>query len=163
MDFKTLKQKAIEAKQKAVEFKNKTIEKTAQQVSKSSLVIKNNEELEYFITKSENKTFVDKEWTTKIFEKRVFVIFGDSKNKFFEEMLIAIPILYTKSFSQSTSFKLVDINNEKIDLKKYSLEEYPSMVVFENKEVYKIIAWEKNIKKVVNSFTLDINKTIEEL
>jgi hypothetical protein len=37
------------------------------------------------------------------------------------------------------------------------------MIVYENKEIYKIISGEENIKKVVKSFSLDINKTIEEL
>jgi hypothetical protein len=78
-------------------------------------------------------------------------------------MLIYLPVLLTKSFSQNLSLKLVDSNNESIDLKKYGIEEVPTLLVYENKIVYKIISGEENIKKVVKSFSLDINKTIEEL
>lgn len=163
MDLKTLKQKALELKQKAIELKDKTIEKAAEKVSESSLVIKNNIELQQFVDKSENKNFVSKEWIEKTFSRRVIVIFWDSKKDFFKEFLVSLPILFTKSFSQNMDLKVVDVNNENINLEKYELKEIPAFVVFENKEIFKIIYWEDNIKKVVKSLTLDINKTIEEL
>jgi hypothetical protein len=59
MDLNSLKQKALELKQKAVEITNKTIESTAQKLSESSFVIKDEKELNEFIQKSENKTFVN--------------------------------------------------------------------------------------------------------
>lgn len=163
MDLKTLKQKALELKQKAIELKDKTIEKAAEKVSESSLVIKNSIELQQFVDKSENKNFVSKEWIEKTFSRRVIVIFWDSKKDFFKEFLVSLPILFTKSFSQNMDLKVVDVNNENINLEKYELKEIPALVVFENKEIFKIIYWEDNIKKVVKSLTLDINKTIEEL
>lgn len=163
MDLKTLKQKALELKQKAVELKDKTIEKAAEKVSESSLVIKNSIELQQFVDKSENKNFVSKEWIEKTFSRRVIVIFWDSKKDFFKEFLVSLPILFTKSFSQNMDLKVVDVNNENVDTKKYEFKEIPTLVVFENKEIFKIIYWEDNIKKVVKSLTLDINKTIEEL
>jgi hypothetical protein len=53
--------------------------------------------------------------------------------------LLSIPVLLTKSFSQNVSLKIVDIKDEKIDIKKYDLSEIPALIVFENKEVYKTI------------------------
>jgi hypothetical protein len=55
-------------------------------------------------------------------------------------MLLYLPVLLTKSFSQNLSLKLVDTNNEKIDYKKYEVEIVPTMIVYENKEIYKIIS-----------------------
>lgn len=163
MDFSKIKQKAIELKDKAIELKDKTVDMTAEKISKSSLVLQGQEDFDKFILKSENKTFLNQEWETKVFEKRCLVIFWDSSKDFFKEFLLSIPVLLTKSFSQNVALKIVDVKDEKIDIKKYSLSEIPALIVFENKEVYKTITWEDNIKKVVKSLTLDINKTIEEI
>lgn len=163
MDFKTLKQKAFELKDKAIEFTEKTIETSAQKLWESSVVLKNDIELQDFVLKSENKDYITKEWVSKINIKRVLVVFWDWKKDFFKSMLLYLPVLLTKSFSQNLSLKLVDINNEDIDLKKYDLKEFPSLIVFENKEIYKVILWEENIKKVVKSLSLDINETIEKI
>jgi len=50
-----------------------------------------------------------------------------------------------------------------VDLKKYTFKTYPSLILFENLKVSKVIEGEENIQKVVNSLSLDINKTINEL
>lgn len=163
MDFKTLKQKALELKDKAVEITNKTIETSAQKLGESSLVLKTELELNDFVSKSENKSYITKDWVSKISIKRVLIIFWDSKNDFFKNMLLYLPVLLTKSFYDNLSLKLVDINNEDIDIKKYNVEEIPSLVVLENKEIFKVIPWEENIKKVVKSLTLDINETIDKI
>lgn len=163
MDFKTLKQKALELKDKAVEITNKTIETSAQKLGESSLVLKTELELNDFVSKSENNSYITKDWVSKISIKRVLIIFWDSKNDFFKSMLLYLPVLLTKSFYDNLSLKLVDINNEDIDIKKYNVEEIPSLVVFENKEIFKVIPWEENIKKVVKSLTLDINETIDKI
>lgn len=163
MDFSKIKAKAIELKNKAIELKDKTIDSTAKKISESTLVLVNQKYLEEFILKSENKKITTTEWEEKVFTKRVFIIFWDSRQNFFKEFMLSLPILMTKAFSQSISFKIVDISNKEIDYSKYELKEFPSILVFENKEVYKIISWEENFKKVVKSLTLDINKTIEEL
>lgn len=163
MDLKSLKQKALELKDKAMEITNKTIETSVSKLAETSIVLKTELELNDFVLKSENKVYTSPEWDTKIYEKRVFVIFWDAKSKFFKELLYILPVLLTKSFSQNTHIKVVDTNNEEINHKRYNFEEIPTMIVFQNKEVYKLISWEENIKKVVKSFTLDINKTIDEL
>lgn len=163
MDFAALKKKALEFKDKTVEFSKKTIEETAVKVSKSSLVIKNNEELEAIILKSQNTTFVSQEWVSKVFTKRSILIVWDWEKEFFKQMLINLPILLTKAFSQDIALKLMDVKNKEIDISRYNLLEIPALIVFENKEVYKIIYSEENLKKVVKNLTLDINKSIEEL
>jgi len=163
MDFSGFKKKALELKNKAIELKNKWIDYSAKKVSESSLVLKSQEEVDNFILKSQNTTFTNKEWETKIYEKRCALIIWDSNKNFFKEFLLSFPILLTKWFSQNLPLKIIDIQNIKINLEKYNLSEIPSLIIFENKEVYKIIIWENNIKKVVKSLSLDINKTIEEL
>ncbi len=161
--FDTLKTNALKAKDKAVELKNKWVDFTATQISKSSLMIKDNTELEAFILKSANKTITKEDWEEKTFIKRVIVLVWDSKENFLKEMMLSIPILLTKSFSQSVQLKIIDTFEKKVDLEKYNLNILPCLVIFENKEIYKIISWEENIKKVVNSLSLDINKEIEEI
>lgn len=163
MDLSKLKQKALELKNKAVELKNKTIDEAAKKVSESSVVLKNNEELYEFILKSQNTTFTNQNWESKIYTKRCAVIIWDSSLNFFKELLFSLPILLAKWFSQNLPIKVVDIKNESINLTAYNISEFPSLIIFENKEVYKIIVWEDNIKKVVKSLSLDINKTIDEI
>ncbi|MBW7954391.1 hypothetical protein H3C61_01120 [Candidatus Gracilibacteria bacterium] len=161
--FDTLKTNALKAKDKAVELKNKGVDFTANQISKSSLMIKDTTELEAFILKSANKTITKEDGEEKTFIKRVIVLVGDSKENFLKEIMLSIPVLLTKSFSQSVQLKIIDSFEKKVDLEKYNLESFPCLIVFENKEIYKIISGEENIKKVVNSLSLDINKEIEEI
>ncbi len=163
MDFSKIKAKAKELKDKAVEFKDKTLENTATKVGQSSLVMKTQSEVTAFIEKSENKTFVTQEWATKNFTKRVFLVVGDSTKDFYKEFLFLFPVLITKAFSQNVSFKVVDIQNKEINLSEYGVWEVPALLVFEDRSLYKTIVWEENIKKVVKSLSLDINKTVEEL
>lgn len=91
------------------------------------------------------------------------MIAGNKEQNFFQDMIIALPILLTKAFSQSLQIKMVDISKEDIDLKKYHCEVFPALLIFENKELYKTISGEENVKKVVKTMSLDINKTIEEI
>lgn len=163
MDFSKIKAKAFQFKDKVVEFTDKTIVEAAKKVSQSNIVLKNQVELDEFILKSENKTYTNDLWESKVFTKRCLVIFWDSTKDFFREFLFLLPVLLTKWFSQNLSIKLIDINNKEIEYSKYDLKEIPSMIVFENKIIYKIIIWEENIKKVVKSLSLDINKSIEEI
>lgn len=139
MDFASLKEKAIKLKDRTIELKNKTVDFTAQKVSSSGLVIKTQADLEKLITKSENKVMTTKEGEEKVFVKRSMLVIGDSQKDFFKEFLLSIPVLLTKSFTQSISLKMVDIYNIEINLDIYNLSEIPALIVFENKEVYKTI------------------------
>jgi hypothetical protein len=138
---------------------------TVQKISESNLMLIWKSDLEKFILKSENKKFINDEWIEKIYTKRIFVVFWNSKETFFKNFMLWVPVLLTKSFSQNISFKIVDISNKEndIDYSQYGITEFPALVIFENKEIYKLIFWEEKLNKVVKSFTLDINQTIDEL
>lgn len=146
MDFWPLKAKFNQFKEKAIEITDKTIEMTAKKISESTLVIKTQNEFETFISKSENKKFINDKWEEKIFTKRVFIVFWDSKQDFFKEFMLSLPVLLTKSFSQNISFKVVDISNKEINYSLYELKDFPTLLVFENKEMYKSISWEENLR-----------------
>ncbi len=165
MDFSQFKNKVSQFKDKAIELKNKTVDMTVQKISESNLMLIWKSDLEKFILKSENKKFINDEWIEKIYTKRIFVVFWNSKETFFKNFMLWVPVLLTKSFSQNISFKIVDISNKEndIDYSQYGITEFPALVIFENKEIYKLIFWEEKLNKVVKSFTLDINQTIDEL
>lgn len=163
MDFGKWKQKAKDFWGKVVELKDKTLDYTAQKISESSMVIKDQTELEKFILGSANKVFTSKDGEEKTSIKRVLLLVGDSKQDFYRDFLGLIPVLLTKWFTQNMSLKIVDVNNDKVQLSWYDIWEAPVVLVFENREVYKTISWEENVKKLVKSLTLDINKTIEDI
>ncbi|MGE4443764.1 MAG: hypothetical protein AB7E37_02080 [Candidatus Altimarinota bacterium] len=163
MDFSKFKEQALQLKQKAIDVKNKAVDFSAEKISQSGLVLKNQSDLDALVGKSENKTITTKDGDEKIFVKRSILLAGDANKDFFKEFIISIPVLLTKSFSQSLAIKVLDIHNQNIDISQYEIQELPALIVFENKKVYKIIIGEDNIKKVVKSLTLDINRTIEEI
>lgn len=163
MDFSKFKEQALQLKQKAIDVKNKAVDFSAEKISQSWLVLKNQSDLDALVWKSENKTITTKDGDEKIFVKRSILLAWDANKDFFKEFVISIPVLLTKSFSQSLAIKVLDIHNQNIDISQYEIQELPALIVFENKKVYKIIIWEDNIKKVVKSLTLDINRTIEEI
>lgn len=150
-------------KSKVIDFKDKTIDKTAKKVAESKIVIKDNEWLEELIEKSKNTSFKSESWEEKTFTKRSFLIVWNKESDFFKDFLPSIPILLAKSFAQNVFLRFADINNKQIDLSNLDIKEHPSLIIYENKEVYKIISWDENIKKLVKDLTLDINKSIENL
>lgn len=163
MDFNQLKQKALELKDKTLKATKDAIDTTAQKINQSSFVIKNQQELDDFILKSENKTYLSKDWETKIFNKRCVIIFWDCESDFIKDFLVYLPILITKAFSQNLNIKIADSSSKEITLSKYELSSFPCMVVFENKEIYKKIYTEEKIKEITKKFTLDINQSIDEI
>jgi hypothetical protein len=58
---------------------------------------------------------------------------------------------------------MADCNNTALLLEEYNIWEFPALLVFENKQLYKMILWEDNVKKVVKTLDLDINNTIDQL
>lgn len=163
MDFSKWKQKAKDLWNKVVELKDKTLDYTAQKVSESGLVIKDQTDLEKLVLSSANKTFTTKDGEEKISIKRSLLVLGDSNDKFYREFLWSIPVLVTKSFTQNMKLKLLDTNNIAVNIAKYKVKQTPALLVFENKKVYKTILGEDNIKKVVKTLSLDINKSIEDI
>lgn len=156
MDFKALKEKAAEYKNKAVKF-------SSEKLASSSLTIDNDKTLQELVNKSENKKFKNKETgEEKTFTKRSIAIFWEEKSDFFKEALYILPILASKAFAQNISLKLVKSDSKDIKLSSYNIKKVPSLVVFENKKVYKIITGKENILKLVKSLNLDINSEIDK-
>lgn len=157
MDFSKIKSKIIETK-------NKAVVKSAELLWNSSFTIKTLEELNESIKKSKKTTFTNKEtWELKEFNKKVIIVFWDENSDFFKESLLIFPILVTKAFYQNTTLKLAKTSISWINLEDYKIKEIPSLVMFENEDVKKVIEWRENILKLVKSINLDINSEIEKI
>lgn len=157
MDFSKIKSKIIETK-------NKAVVKSAELLWNSSFTIKTLEELNESIKKSKKTTFTNKEtWELKEFNKKVIIVFWDENSDFFKESLLIFPILVTKAFYQNTTLKLAKTSISWINLEDYKIKEIPSLVMFENEGVKKVIEWRENILKLVKSINLDINSEIEKI
>ena len=163
MDFKNLKQKAFELKDKAIKLTNDTLDKTLNSIYNSSLAIKNQTEFDSFILKSANTTYKTAEWIEKEGIRRAAIIYWDFKNPEFKKFLIWLPVLLAKWFSDWLSLKILDTNNTEINKEIYEQYEIPSLFLYENKELTKIVQSMENINKVVKTLNLDINKTIDQL
>lgn len=164
MDFKKMKEEALKLKNKALEKSKDAVEYSAWKLAGSKFTLKTIDELREFIRKSKNTEGTNSEtWKKKVFSHKVIVIFAETKSEFFKQMLYSLPILQTKAFTQSISIKLADISMKDIKLDEYNITEKTALVVFENMKYDTTLQWEENIQKVVKSFNLDINKTIEEL
>lgn len=153
----SFKEKMLKLKEKAIKFKDETIDSSAKKLAESSMVLKKIENVEKFIEKSKNTSFTSKETLeTKIFTKRVIIIFVKKDTDFYKDLLVLLPVLITKTWSQWVSLKISEVSSEK-----YKIKNFPSLAVFENKQLYKVISWEENIKKIVKNLNLDINKYID--
>ena len=157
MDFTDIKKKAFEMKNKALEY-------SSGKLSESSFTLDSKKELEDFIVKSKNTKFTSpKTEKEKVFIKKVIVIFWDEKTDFFKKALYTWPVLAAKSFSQNTPLKLAKSSISDVKLTDYKITEVPSLVIFENEKVSKVISWEENILKLVKSFNLDINTLVKDM
>jgi hypothetical protein len=113
--------------------------------------------LDKIIEKTIPKEFTSKEtWEKKVFKKYAVIIFVKKDTDFYKEALIEIPVLATKAWSQNIPLKITELEYKWV-------KEFPSLVVFENKKIYKILSWEENIKKIVKNMDFDIIKLIENL
>lgn len=155
MDFKALKEKAIK-------FKNDTITSGAKKLAESSMVIKTKEDLDKVIAKSKNTKFTSKEtWETKIFTKYSIVIFVEKKSDFYKDALIQVPVLVTKAWTSSISLKMCDLDLK--DLWDYKINETPTLALFTDEKLSKVVIWEDDIKTIVKTLDLDIIKVIENI
>lgn len=160
MDFESLKKKALELKDKVSDKIDDAVEYWAKKIADKAIDEK--KELDDFIEKSVETSFINKEtWETKTFKHKVIVIFWEENSDFFKDFLVSLPILQTKAFSSSVKLKLAKSKIKWVDLSVYNVEELPCMVVFQDKKVYKVIEWEKSIEKITKSFTMDLEKEIE--
>lgn len=164
MDLQSLKQKAQELKKTAMEKSQDFVDFSAGKLADSKMTLKSVKELEQFVESSKKTEFTDsKTGEKKEFSHKVIVIFADTKSDFFKELLYKVVVLEAKSFSQNMKLRLADIAMKDLDKKKYKLENEPTLLVFENTALQKVISGEEKLQKVVKSPTLDINKTIDEL
>lgn len=155
MDFKAIKEKAIK-------FKNNSIASGAKKLSESSLVIKKIEDLEKHISKSKNITFTSKDtWETKTGIKHSIIIFTEKDSDFYKDALVIMPVLMTKAWTSWIALKISDIDLK--DLKKYNISKTPSLALFTNEKLVKVITWDENIKTIVKTLDLDIIKAIENI
>ena len=175
-----LKDKAIEMKNKASDAKDNAVEKTTDTINswkekiedaKEKVIetkenITNNQiELENIIKKSKTTTFKNSEtWVEKTYKHRSIAIFTIEWSEFYKKFIYLLPVIITKAFSQNISVKLFKSKIEWLNLQDYSIneDELPALVVFEEEKLLKTIKWEENILKLVKSFSLDINKEIDE-
>ena len=157
MDFKKLKENVIKIKDKTKESLNKAVDYWSSKISSTKLVLSTEKDLKLFIDRS--KTVTNKDW--KKFKKKIIVIFIEKTDSYYKKLMYDLLVLYTKAWSQNIFLKICDISKK--DLKDIEVSSYPSLVVFETKKIIKVLEWEEKIKKVVKSFTLNINKTIDSL
>ena len=142
MSFKSFKEKAIKFKNTTVtkvgKFKRNTVSKAANKLAGSSLVLKTEEDLAKIIAKSKNTTFTsEKTLETKEFTKHSIVIFVKKKSEFYKDALVQVPVLATKAFASNISLKMCDLPLTK--LKKYKVKTTPSLALFTNEKLEKLI------------------------
>ena len=155
MDFKDLKEKVLK-------FKDETITSGAKKIAESSMVIKSKEDLDKLIAKSKNTKFTSKEtWETKVFIKHSIVIFVEKKSDFYKDALVQVPVLATKAWTSSISLKMCDLDLK--DLSDYKITETPTLALFTDEKLSKVVIWEEDIKTIVKTLDLDIIKAIENI
>jgi len=155
MDFKDLKEKVLK-------FKDETITSGAKKLAESSMVIKSKEDLDKLISKSKNTKFTSKEtWETKVFIKHSIVIFVEKKSDFYKDALVQVPVLATKAWTSSISLKMCDLDLK--DLSDYKITETPTLALFTDEKLSKVVIWEEDIKTIVKTLDLDIIKAIENI
>lgn len=155
MDFKALKEKVLK-------FKDETITSGAKKLAESSMVIKSKEDLDKLIAKSKNTKFTSKEtWETKVFIKHSIVIFVEKKSDFYKDALVQVPVLATKAWTSSISLKMCDLDLK--DLSDYKITETPTLALFTDEKLSKVVIWEEDIKTIVKTLDLDIIKAIENI
>ncbi len=160
MDFSKLKEKFSSIKSDTLKFYNETVEKTAKKLVESNFTIKTLFELQDFIWKSKNYF---SESSNKEETKMIICIFASKESDFFKNFLYELPVIYTKAWSRNIGIKLVESSLEWLDLSKYQIVSIPSLVLFENEKVVKVVATEEKINKIVKSLTLDIEKSIKDI
>jgi len=155
MDFKSFKEKVTI-------FKNNQITNAANRLLNSSMTIATQEDLEKAIKKSKNTSITVKEtWELKVFTKHSVILFLGKDIEQYKKYLTKAPILKTKAWSQNVFFALSSL--EPKDLKKYKITEIPSLALWTNEKLEKVIVGEENIKKIEKLLEFDIVKTIKEV
>jgi len=161
MDFKKLIQTA---KDKTKQYSDKAIDFSSTKLAESKLTIKTQKEIQLLIESSKNKKFKNKETgIEKTFVKHSIIIIWDEKSDFFKEALYILPVLATKGFTKNISVNIAGNTIKDFDYKSILVEEFPSLVLFENTEVKKVITGKENILKLVKTWNFDINELVEKI
>ena len=144
---------------------NKVTDFSAKKISESSSVsIKTKEDLQKLIEKSKTTEFENKEtWELKQFQHKSALIIADEKTDFYKRISLQIPILKTKWFAGSIPVMLSKKEIEWIDYSEYGVKEYPTMLIFQEEQVFKQIIWEENIEKISKSFTINMEEILEQI
>lgn len=159
MDFSKIKEKLSSIKSSTTKLYNETVEKTAKKLVESSFTIKTLFDLEDFIWKSKNY-FSEASWKEEW--KKIICIFASKESDFFKRFLFELPLIYTKAWSRNIWIKLVESSFEWLDLARFQVSILPSLVLFENEKVIKVVATEEKINKIINGLNLDIEKSIKD-
>lgn len=164
MDFQKLKDKALKFKETATEKAKQAVSYSAEKLAESNMTLRDIPSLAAFIWLSKNTFWKNPEsGEEKVFVKRSIAVFLDTSSVFQKKMLLLLPVLFAKSFSQNIAFKMVDSKIAGLDLASYKVTQIPSLVIFENEQVKKVVSGEDAIEKVVKSLSLDINTSIDTL
>ena len=164
MDFKKIKEKALELKKQAEKKRKEAIDYSAKKLAWSGLTISTKEDFKSFVEKSAKTKWQNKETgKVKYFSHRVIIIIWEEKSEFFKKALYQLPVLATKWFTQNTPVKLAKAKITWVDFKEHGVKKAPAIIIFENKKLLKTVSWEENIAKLVKSFDFDINKAIDNM
>ena len=149
---------------KTKETFNNAVSYSAKKISSSSsFSIKTKEDLDNLIEKSGTTDFVSKTWEVKYFKHKTILIIAEEKSDFYESISLRFPMLKTKAFSRNIVIMLSKENIEWVNFEEdFWVTELPTMLVFEDKEIYKKIIWKENIEKISNSFKMNIEELIEQ-
>ena len=149
---------------KTKETFNNAVSYSAKKISSSSsFSIKTKEDLDNLIEKSGTTEFVSKTWEVKDVTHKTILIIAEEKSDFYESISLRFPMLKTKAFSRNIVIMLSKENIEWVNFEEdFWVTQLPTMLVFEDKEIYKKIIWKENIEKISNSFKMNIEELIEQ-
>ena len=166
MDFKTIKEKALNLKEKASGQTQRALIYGSKKLINSKFTIDTKEELNAIIKKSETTTYTNKETGEEKQNKhQSLVVFADEWSDFFKKALYMLPVLITKAFTQNISVRLAKTKIEWVKLSDYKVKAkaLPCLVIFEEEKVLTTIEWIENILKLVKSPDFNINKLIKNI
>lgn len=158
MDFSKIKEKALQAKKALAEKADKAVSFSRDKIISSAL-IKDNTVLDEFIAKTSNYTSS----TWNIVEKVWVLLVVDITSDFYKKLLYVFPTLYTKGWSKNIEVKMLTSDANDVDRKKYNIDAIPSLVLFKDKKVSKLVDSEEKILKIVRTPSLDLEKTLQEI
>lgn len=129
-------------------------------------MLKTQKEIEDFIQSSKatsSEVKVGDKTEKKTFSHQAIIVFVNPKDDFFASLVYKFPVLKTKTYSQGIPLKFVDITLPSLEKEVFHVEGDMCLTLYENTEHKYTLVGEETLQKVVNSLSLDINKTVAEL